>query len=88
MTILEQLWQDKIHPAEIKSHDPRYNKFLDIADESETKLLSLLSDEGKKLFEKLTEARSELHAINELEIFKTGFRTGANLILEIKNTDE
>ena len=89
MTILEQLWYEQFHPAVIpKPHDPKYNEYLNTADECEKKLLSLMTDEGKELYHKLNEARTELYNIDEREIYINGFCTGANLMLEItKNTD-
>lgn len=86
MKILEELWHGEIRPAEIiKPLTPQYKELLDAADESEKKLLSLLSDEGKALYRKLTESRRELSCTDECEIFTTGFRLGAKLMLEIMN---
>ena len=89
MTILEQLWYGKLHPAEIKRPlDPQYAKLLDTADKTEKKLLSLLTDEEKELFQKLDECRNELYDMDSCNIFISGFRLGARLMPEITNTDE
>ena len=89
MKILEQLWYETLHPAEIlKPHDPKYNEFLDTADECEKKLSSLLTDEGKEIFRKLTESRTELNDMDNCEFFINGFHMGAKLMLEIINTDK
>ena len=89
MTLLEQLWHGKLHPAEItKPTLPRYNECLNEADETERKLLSLLTEEGKELYRRLTELRTELYDTENFYIFKNGLRTGAKLMLEItENTD-
>ena len=90
MTILEQLWYETLHPAEIlKPTNPQYNEFLDTADETEKKLRSLLTDEGKELFHKLNEIRTEIKDMDDCDIFIRGFSVGARLMLEImQNTDE
>lgn len=89
MTILEQLWNGTLRPAETPNPpDPRYNELLTLAHETEQKLLSLLTDEGTELFCKLNDIKGELYAMDERKIFATGFSTGANLMLEITNTDE
>lgn len=83
MKILEQLWNETLHPAEIIKNDPRYSKLLDTADEIEKKLLSLLTDEEKELFHKLKDTRTELYSIDEYDIFVNSFRIGARIMLEI-----
>ena len=84
MAILEQLWYEEIHPAEIlKSPNPKLSEFIDISGESELKLLHLLTDEGKEFFHKYTDAQSEIYDINGCDIFVNGFRMGAKLMLEL-----
>ena len=84
MTILEQLWYETLHPAEIiKEPNPQYSKLIDIMGESEIKLLHLLTDEGKELFHKYIDARTDLSDMDECDIFIKGFSLGARLILEI-----
>ena len=88
MNILEQLWHGQFRPAEMpKPRDPQYNRLLDTAHETEQKLLSMLTDEGKELYSKLNKARTELYDIDERDIYINAFCTGAKLMLEIKNTD-
>lgn len=89
MTILEQLWHEEIHPAEIlKSPTPELSKLIEISDESELKLLHLLTDEGKELFHKYVDAQTGIYDINGCDIFTSGFRTGARLMLEIMEIDK
>ena len=89
MTILEKLWNNAISSNEIKKPPyPHYDELLNTAHETEQKLLSLLPEEGKVLYGKLNEVRTELYSMDEYEIYKSGFRTGAKLMLETTNTDE
>lgn len=89
MTILEQLWHGQLHPAEItKPSTPQYSELLDTADESEKKLLSLLTGEGKELYCKLSELRTELYDTENFHIFTNGIRIGAKLMQEIMENDK
>ena len=89
MTILEQLWYGKLHPSETKRPlTPQYTKLLDTADKTEKKLLSLLTDEEKELFQKLDKCRTELYDMDSCNIFINGLRLGARLMPEIINNDE
>ena len=82
MTILEQLWHGRLHPAEITTPaTPQYSDFLDAADVTEKKLLSLLTDEGNEL-------RTELCDTENFHIFANGFRMGARLMQEIMENDK
>ena len=84
MTVLEQLWQGTLHPAEtIKPTNPEYSQLQSTADETEQKLLSLLTDEGKELFYKLKDISAQLCTIDEYDIFTNAFRLGAKLMQEI-----
>lgn len=84
MTILEQIWYETLHPAEvIKQPTSEYSELTDIMGESEIKLLHLLTDEGKELFHKYSDTQSTLNDMNQCDIFINGFRLGARLMLEI-----
>ena len=84
MTILEQLWHEDLHPAETtKSPTPELSELINISGESEIKLLHLLTDEGKELFHKYTDAQSGIYDIGECDIFINGFRMGARLMMEL-----
>lgn len=89
MTILEQIWYKEIHHAEIiKEPNAKYSELTKIMGESEIKLLHLLTDEGKELFHKYVDSRTELYDMDECDIFINGFRTGARLMLEIMTPTE
>ena len=51
--------------------------------ESEIKLLHLLTEEGKELFHKYADARTDLKDTDECGIFINAFRLGARTVLEI-----
>ena len=89
MTILEQLWHGAFRPAEIeRPQTAEYIELLDTADENEKRLLSLLTDEGKELYFKLAELRTELCDTENHRIFAKGFSAGAKLMLEIMENDK
>ena len=89
MTILEQIWYETLHPAEIiKKPTPEYSNLTDIMGESEKKLLHLLTDEGKELFHKYSDSQSSLNDMNQCDIFMNGFRIGARVMLEIMEAAE
>ena len=84
MKILEKIWYETLHPAEItKKPTHEYSNQTDIMGESEIKLLHLLTDEGKELFHKYSDSQSSLNDMNQCDIFINGFRLGARLMLEI-----
>lgn len=84
MTILEHLWYETLHPAEvIKQPTSEYSELTNIMGESEIKLLHLLTDEEKELFHKYSDSQSTLNDMNQCDIFINGFRLGARLMLEI-----
>lgn len=89
MTILEQIWYEELHPTETaKEPSAKYLKAAETMGESELKLLRLLTEEGKELFHKYTDSQAELYDMDKCDIFINGFRTGANLMLELMNNNE
>ena len=89
MTILEQIWYEELRPAEIiKPQSHQYKESLDVADESEKKLLHLLDDEGKELFHKYKDAWTDVYDMDGCDFFINGFCIGAKLMLEIMNNDK
>ena len=89
MTILEQLWNDKIPFYQRKSLET--DKALRLKKqilEYREKLIQLLTPEAKELFEKLMDNEGELSSLSECDTFTYGFRLGAKIMLEITNTDE
>ena len=54
----------------------------------EEDLLPILSDEARETYEKLWECKSELSSLNELEAFISGFRLGAQIMLEVMEVSD
>lgn len=59
-----------------------YKKLLDKADDLQTKVQSLLTDEGKQLLEELQKVDGQIGSTFEEEKFKEGFILGARLMIE------
>ena len=89
MTILEQIWYEELRPAEIiKPQSPQYKDSLDMANESERKLLNMLTDEEKELFHKYIDAKTDVYDMDNCDFFANGFRIGAKLMLEIMDNSK
>ena len=89
MTILEKLWYEELHPAEVlKPPTPKLSELMNISGESELKLLHLLTDEGKELFHKYIDAQTDIYDISQCDIFINGFSMGARLMLEIMENNK
>lgn len=86
MSILEDLFDGNINPAEkyIKKDSDCYklneqlNKYTD-------DLISSLTEEEKKLFEKIEDTIYNINRIYEKEFFAQGFRLGTQIIYEALN---
>ena len=84
MKILEELWHQGLHPSEAKRNtNMQYLKQQNKVDENAEKLLSMLSEDGKEIFEKFMDDQAELSCIDNCEIFASGFRMGARMMLEV-----
>ncbi len=49
----------------------------------EDDLKATLTEQQKEIFEKLKDCESELHGMNELESFVSGFKLAARIIIEV-----
>ena len=82
--ILEELWygniitQDRYIPP-----NSQISKLISLVARNEEKLVSLLSDEAKTEFEKMKDNQSELSDLSEREMFISGFKLGARIMLEV-----
>ena len=86
MKVLEDLWYGKITPWQMGSKSEEYKTLMVQIAKSEEKLLSLLSEEGKEVYEKLMDLQSKTSVMEQREMFLRSFKLGAKFILEI--TDE
>lgn len=84
MTTLEDLYYGNIIPHE---HSIRrgsaYSEVLGYVVRHEDDLKATLTEQQKEIFEKLKDCESELHGMNDLESFISGFKLGARIIIEV-----
>ena len=84
MNIIEDLYYGRISPYEMSiSTAPEYQKLKALADKNEDLLKEKLSDEQKKLLEKLTECITDISSISERDMFIAGFRLGMKLMIDV-----
>ncbi|MCH5324595.1 MAG: hypothetical protein J1E39_05205 [Eubacterium sp.] len=89
MRILEELWYGNINPVERNAFkNDRYAKLIKLSASNKDKLSALLSDEAKVIFEKLEGNWSEISSLSECEVFISGFRLGARLMIEVMQSTE
>ena len=62
---------------------PEYQKLKALADKNEDLLRETLSDQQKKLHEKLTECITDISSISERDMFIAGFRLGVKLMIDV-----
>ena len=85
MHILEELWYGNIQPMEV-SHietDVEYKKALQLVNSNYERLTEGLTEKQKELLMRYAESRNEFSNITELDAFKTGFKIGAGLVVEV-----
>ena len=83
MAVLEDLWYGKITPWQMGSKTEEYKTLMAQISESEKKLLRLLPEEGKEVYEKLMDLQSKASVMEQREMFLRSFKLGAKFILEI-----
>ena len=84
MNTIQDLYYGRISPYEMSiSTTPEYQKMKALADKNEDLLRETLSDEQKKLLEKLTECITDISSISERDMFIAGFKLGVNLMIDV-----
>ena len=87
MYVLHKLWQGKLSPNEqCIVHGSEYSDLRSKAVQLEKKILSGLSDEGKRTLQEYQELRERMCYISEEDMFVNGFRTGVGLLLDAVGT--
>ena len=87
MYVLDKLWQGKLSPNEqCIVHGREYSDLRSKAVQLEKKILSGLSDEGKRTLQEYQELRDQMAYISEEDMFVNGFRTGVGLLLDAIGT--
>ena len=87
MYVLDKLWRGKLSPNEqCIVHGSEYSDLRSKAVQLEKKILSGLSDEGKRTLQEYQELRNQMAYISEEDMFVNGFRTGVGLLLDAIGT--
>ena len=87
MYVLDKLWRGKLSPNEqCIVHGSEYSDLRSKAVQLEKKILSGLSDEGKRTRQEYQELRDQMAYISEEDMFVNGFRTGVGLLLDAIGT--
>ena len=83
MRILEDLWYGKVIPWQMGIKSEKYKSLMAQIAEDEEKLMGLLSEEAKVIYEQLMNHQSEAVALEQREAFIRNFKLGAKFMLEI-----
>ena len=83
MKILEELWYGNIDPRQVENMSNSHKKLIYLVAQNEKKLLALLSDEAKAVYERLTDCQKELNNLEQCEMFIRGFKLGAQIMIEV-----
>ena len=85
MDILEELWYGNMNPMEMNNiqNNPEYQSALRLVNSNYDRLQKGLTEKQKELLTRYTESCNEFSNITELDAFKTGFKLGAGLVIEI-----
>ncbi len=84
MSTLEDLYYGNIIPHEYSiKRGSAYSEVLGYVVRHEDDLKATLTEQQKEIFEKLKDCESELHGMNELESFVSGFKLAARIIIEV-----
>ena len=89
MQILEELYIGNVRPGERSfKRNSQYGRALAESADAADKLIAVLSDEQKKLFEEYMDAQREVMILTDMETFIHGFQTGAKIMLDVLNPGE
>lgn len=82
--ILEELWYGNINPLEQSTDgNAEVKKLLSLVGRNRDKLCETMTEQQKADLAKYDDSVNEMYGIIEQEVFKYGFRLGANIMLEI-----
>lgn len=86
MTTLEDLYYGNIIPREHSfKRGSAYSEVLGYIVRHQDDLLATLTEQQKEIFEKLEDCESELHGMNELKVFISGFKLATRIMIEVMN---
>ncbi len=83
-SIIEELWYGNICPQEDGvSNSPEFKELAGYITRHRTELEETMSDEQKRILNKMMECRNEIDCLIETKIFANGLKLGAKLMLEM-----
>ena len=89
MYVLDKLWRGELSPSEpCVRHGSEYSELRHQATQLSTKIVSSLSEEGKRMYQEYQELRERMAFISEEDMFVNGFRIGVGLLLDAVGTYE
>ena len=89
MYVLDKLWQGKLSPNEqCIVHGSKYSDLRHEAKQLSKRIVSTLSEDGKRMFQEYQDLREQMAYISEEDMFVNGFRIGVGLILDAVGTYE
>ena len=89
MQILEELYIGNVRPGERSfKRNSQYGRALNESADAADRLIAVLNDEQKKLFEEFMDAQREVSVLTDAEPFIFGFRTGAKIMMDVLTDGE
>ena len=86
--MIDELWSGNIQPLEETTPTVEMRDVSRHISQRTEALREMLSEDGTALLEKLVDDFYESSSLLAREAFKRGLKLGANLMLEIRNTEE
>lgn len=84
MTTLEDLYYGNIVPQEHSCiRGNAYDELLGYIVRHQNDLTPTLTEQQKEIFEKLKDCESELHGMNEIGAFISGFKLATRIMIEV-----
>lgn len=88
MYVPEELWGDRVNLHEKGFPDKQYARAMHRLVNCEEKLLGILDDEQRKLFEEYVDDQREVSVIADCASFIDGFKLGAKIMLDVLTEGE
>ena len=83
-SIIEELWYGNICPQEDGiSNSPEFKELVGYISRHRIELEATMSDEQKRILNKMMDCRNEIDCLTEAKIFANGLKLGAKLMFEM-----
>ena len=87
--ILEEFWYGNINPQDKQfNRGTKYDEAVRLLSKNEEKLIAMLDEKEKDIFEKFKDNQDEISKYNSADAFVAGFRLGARLVIESFSEDD